>query len=116
LDQFQQERPDDLLFFLIGADSLNDLPTWREPERILDLATIVAVNRGDRPFPSEAPLIAKVGPERAARVRRVVIPAIDLSSTDIRRRVREGLSIRSMVPRSVEAYIDEHPLYSLAEP
>ena len=39
------ERPDDELFFLIGADSLNDLPGWREPRRIARLATIVVVNR-----------------------------------------------------------------------
>lgn len=111
LEMLNQEDPSRELFFLIGADSLNDFPEWREPARILDLATVVCVNRGDRPLPDAHRLIEVVGANRAARVRHVSIPGIDLSSSDIRRRVREGKSIRFMVPRAIEAYIAEHRLY-----
>ncbi len=111
LRQLREERPEDELFFLIGADSLHDLPDWREPERIVELATIVAVNRGDRPLPSEADLNRQLGEAIASRVKLVMMPGIDLSSSDIRRRVREGKSIRFMVPRAVEAYIKEQKLY-----
>src|SRR5262249_32930148 len=45
LETLRQDHPDEELFFLIGADSLEDLPSWREPERIARLATIVVVNR-----------------------------------------------------------------------
>ncbi|APW62156.1 nicotinate (nicotinamide) nucleotide adenylyltransferase [Paludisphaera borealis] len=61
LAEVQRLRPADDLFFLIGADSLVDLPTWREPDRITQLATIVVVNRpgveelGDRPLPEFGP-------------------------------------------------------------
>jgi nicotinate-nucleotide adenylyltransferase len=99
------------LFFLIGGDSLNDLPTWREPQRIAELAQIVAVNRGDRPIADVEPLRAKLGDEVAARITLATMPGIDLSSTDIRERVRAGKSIRYMTPRAVEAYIHEHGLY-----
>jgi nicotinate-nucleotide adenylyltransferase len=111
LERLRAEDPSRELFFLIGGDSLNDLPGWRNPSRILELATIVAVNRGDRPFPDPQPLIDAVGTERASRVERITIPGIDLSSTDIRRRVREGRSIRFMVPRAVEEYIRQKRLY-----
>ena len=104
-------RPEDELFFLIGGDSLHDLPTWREPERIVELATVVAVNRGDRPLPSREELASHLGEKIAARVELVTMPGIDLSATDIRRRVREGKSIRYMLPRAVEVYIAEHGLY-----
>jgi nicotinate-nucleotide adenylyltransferase len=111
LRQIHQERPEDELFFLIGADSLDDLPGWREPEHIIELATVVAVNRGDRPLPSQEELIGHLGERIARGVRLVTMPGIDLSSTDIRQRVNEGKSIRYMVPRAVEAYIAEHKLY-----
>jgi len=112
LEEFHRDFPDAELFFLIGGDSLSDLPTWKEPARILELATIVAVNRGDRPLADDSALVGKVGAERAKRVWRISIPAIDLSSTDLRRRVREGRSIRFLTPRSVEAFIAETRLYS----
>lgn len=111
LQSLHDEDPRRELFFLIGGDSLTDLPTWREPRRIAQLATIVAVNRGDRPLPDMASLEARLGKETAARVCFVQMPGVDLSATDIRRRVREGRGIRYMLPRAVEVYIQEHRLY-----
>jgi nicotinate-nucleotide adenylyltransferase len=111
LQHLHDEDPSCELFFLLGADSLADLPTWREPARIAQLATIVAVNRGDRPLPESATLKTMLGEEIALRVQLVTMPGIDLSASDTRRRVREGRSIRFMVPRAVEVYIHEHQLY-----
>ena len=111
LEELHAARPDDELFFLIGGDSLDDLPTWREPQRIVELATVVAVNRGDRPWPAREELISRLGEKIAARVELVTMPGIDLSATDIRRRVKEGKSIRYMLPRAVEVYIAEQGLY-----
>lgn len=109
LDAIRRDHPDDELFFLIGADSLADLPTWREPDRIARLATIVVVNR---------PGIAEVDPSRlpdfgpgAYPLAWVSIPPIGIASSDLRRRLVEGRSIRYMVPRGVEAYIEAQGLY-----
>ena len=111
LEHVHRERPEDELFFLIGADSLADLPAWRQPERIAALATVVVV---DRPASvQDQPLLTRwpdLGP--AARpFERVPIPPIGIASSDLRRRVAEGRSIRYQVPRGVEAYIDAHRLY-----
>jgi nicotinate-nucleotide adenylyltransferase len=109
LESVRREHPDDELFFLIGADSLNDLPTWRDPVRIAQLATIVVVNRTgieqvDRaPLPSFGPGSHEIVP--------VTIPSIGIASTDLRRRASEGKSIRYMVPRGVGAYIEAQGLY-----
>ncbi len=109
LERVSRERPDDDLFFMIGADSLNDLPGWREPARIARLATIVVVNR---PGIEEAdPLALPSFGEGARPILSVTIPPIGIASTDLRRRVREGKSIRYMVPRGVEAYIEAQGLY-----
>jgi nicotinate-nucleotide adenylyltransferase len=102
------------LFLLIGADSVRDLPTWREPKRILELATIVAVNRG-RTLVAEAETIGtltqQLGFDASGRVQFVQMPGIDISATDIRHRVASGLSTRYLVPRAVEMYLDENRLY-----
>jgi nicotinate-nucleotide adenylyltransferase len=111
LQQLHDEDASRELFFLIGADSLSDLATWREPERIAELATVVAVNRGDRPLPQLDTLQTQLGEKIASRVALASMPGIDLSATDIRRRVRDGKSIRYLVPRAVEIYIAEHGLY-----
>lgn len=111
LQQLRDSDPDRELFFIIGADSLADLPTWRKPERIAALSTIVTVNRGDHPLPDMKPLKENLGKEIAESIRFVTMPGIDLSSTDIRRRVRDGRSIRYMTPRAVETYIKDRALY-----
>ncbi len=99
------------LFFLIGADSLTDFPTWRSPERILELATLVAVNRGNaHPQPIE-PLIEALGPLAKTRIQQLQIPDIEISSSDIRTRIQQGKSIRYLVPRSVEVYIADQKVY-----
>jgi len=105
LEAVRAERPDDELFFLIGADSLVDLPSWREPGRIMALAGLVVANRpGFEPPPLDVP-------DGARPILRVEIPPIGIASHEIRRLRREGRSVRYQVPRAVEAYIDAHGLY-----
>jgi len=100
------DRAGDDLFFLIGADSLVDLPFWREPERIAALASLVVVNRPG----IAAPPLPDLGP--AARpIHHVTIPPIGIASHDLRARVAAGRSIRYQVPRGVEAYIQAQGLY-----
>ncbi len=115
LRQLRVEQPDSELFFLMGADSLADLPLWREPQAILELATIVAVNRGHRPPPDWASLESRLEPSVRDRVRLVTMPAIDLSATEIRERARTGRSLRFRVPRAVEEYIRQNELYRSSE-
>jgi nicotinate-nucleotide adenylyltransferase len=111
LQQLHDEDPSRELFFLIGADSLRDFPTWREPERIAELATLVAVNRGFT-APADLDTWLKRLPEPIrTRMQLVEMPPIGISATEIRRRVAEGRSIRYLVPRAVEVYIAEKGLY-----
>ena len=111
LEAIRADHPDDDLFFLIGGDSLVDLPQWREPGRILSLASLVVANRPGFDLP-ELSLGIPEDPAHPARpIRHVAIPPIGIASTEIRRKLLEGRSIRYGVPRSVEAYIDAHRLY-----
>jgi nicotinate-nucleotide adenylyltransferase len=89
-------------FMLVGADVLPSFGQWREPHRIMELATIVVLQRtGEAVDLSRAP----------AGVRVLATRRIDISSTEIRQRAREGKSIRGFVPDSVAAYIAAERLY-----
>jgi len=96
------EWPGANLFWLVGADVPKSFAKWREPDRIVQLATIVVLQRSN-----EAPDLSLMpGTPRFIPTRR-----IDISSTEIRERVKSGKSIRGFVPESVAAYIAAHRLY-----
>jgi nicotinate-nucleotide adenylyltransferase len=118
LEQLHEESPDSELFLLMGADSLAELPTWREPRRICELAIPVVVRRAGSAELDDGSLVELMSAERlaVARQHRVEMPVIDLRATEIRRRVAEGLSIRYRTPRAVEKYIEAECLYRTASP
>jgi nicotinate-nucleotide adenylyltransferase len=101
-------HPGDELFFITGADAILQILTWREPEAVLREARFIAATRPgydlDR-LEKELP----VGLED--RVSIMEIPALAISSTDIRRRVREGRPIRYLLPPGVATYIERRGLY-----
>jgi nicotinate-nucleotide adenylyltransferase len=110
LEAISRERPEDELFFLIGADSLVDLPQWRQPARICAMASLVVANRPGVPRPDPDALASALGPD-ARPIVDVTIPPIGIASHELRRLVAEGRSIRYRVPRGVEVYIAENGLY-----
>jgi nicotinate-nucleotide adenylyltransferase len=112
LTELKNDFADAELFFLMGADSLRDIPTWKDPEGIAQLATIVTVNRPGLPPPSSSQVIDWVGENLARKVQLVTMPGTDISATELRGRVRDGDGLRFLVPRAVETYIDEHQIYA----
>jgi len=113
LEAVKQLHPVATLFFLMGADSLRELPTWREPRRICELAIPAVVHRGGAAEPDFSVLAPLVSTERMAEIRaaQVEMPLIELSSTDLRQRVASGKSLRFRTPRAVEKYIETQELY-----
>jgi nicotinate-nucleotide adenylyltransferase len=113
LTELQGKRPGDELFFIIGADSLNELVGWYQPKRILELATILVAARGDWPIMTaeEFRSMLQLGTDFSLCYQVVSIPLVTLASRDIRQRIAEGRSARYMVPRAVEAYIADKGLY-----
>jgi nicotinate-nucleotide adenylyltransferase len=118
LRELTDRHPDAEFYFLMGADSLQDLPTWREPDEICRLAIPVVVRRAGAPDPDLSVLQAVTSPERLEAIRRsqVEMPVVQFSSTAIRQAVGAGRSIRYQTPRAVEKYIETHGLYRQQEP
>ena len=98
------------LFLIVGLDALREVERWHEPHRILELATVVGVTRPGAEVLERRPLEA-VRQGACDAVTLVTGPLIGVSSTEVRRRVRLGKSIRYLVPEPVEMYIYEHELY-----
>lgn len=111
LAEYAAEFSDAELYFLMGADSLRDVPQWREPERICELATIVAVNRPGVPAPTSEQVLEWVGPKLAPGIRVLSMPGTDLCATDLRARIKSGRNLRFRTPKAVEAYIVQHQIY-----
>jgi len=113
LEQIHAEDPSHELFLILGADSLAELPTWREPRRICELALPVVVRRAYSPEPDFSVLAEFMSAERvgSAQAAQVSMPAIGISSSELRDRIAASRSIRYRTPRAVEKYIETHGLY-----
>ena len=113
LAELRAEFPADDLFLIIGSDSLASIEQWRQPERLLQMATIVVVQRGGEPPIDFSVLkdLASAQQIQAAREHVLPMPIIELSSSDLRARVATGRSIRFRVPRPVEALIAAERIY-----
>ncbi|QDU98013.1 nicotinate-nucleotide adenylyltransferase [Lignipirellula cremea] len=113
LETIAQQNPEATLFFLMGADSLAEFPTWRDPQRILAAAIPIVVRRSGSPEPDFRLLDGLVEKSRMELIlqHQVESPLIELSSSDLRDRRARGLSIRYRTPRAVEKYLQAQRLY-----
>jgi nicotinate-nucleotide adenylyltransferase len=109
LEQLASESPKDELFLILGGDQAASLPTWHEPEKVLERATVAAFERVSW---GRNAIQIKIGRLGAGRVRYLDMPLIQVSSSAVRRRVREGLPIRYLVPDKVASYIETNGLYA----
>jgi nicotinate-nucleotide adenylyltransferase len=107
LRELKDQRGDVDLFFVTGADAVLEIFQWKDPEDILELAHFIAATR---PGYDLARFEAET-PTRHPNVSVMNIPALAISSTDIRQRVQEGRPIRYLVPEGVESYIEKAGLY-----
>ena len=99
------------LYFLAGADVLRELPDWRQPRQVVELATaVVVLGRPGWPPPDGASLERRLG-ARPGRIRGLPMPGVDIASRALRERVRTGQPISYLTPPAVEAYIAERDLY-----
>ncbi len=103
--------PDAELHFIMGADSLADLPTWHEPERLLKENRIIVATRPGWEIEEIKESLGTLYHAYSDRVLPVEIPAIQISSSEVRARVAAGRSIRYLVPSLVARYIYKHGLY-----
>lgn len=99
------------LYFITGADAVLEILTWKEVDRLLAMCKFVAATRPGYEIPELNKKIAEIEKTYSHKIFLVEVPAMAISSTDIRRRVSEGRPIKYLLPESVEYYILKNNLY-----
>ena len=116
LRNLTSSQPDVDYYFIMGADSLYHLETWKDVQQILDMAIIVVAGRGSEGAGSSLnSQIEYLENKFDATILKLRSPVMEISSNDIRRRVREGESIRYLLPEKVRQYILENDIYKNRE-
>ncbi len=99
------------LFFITGLDTVLDIATWKNYEKLLDLCIFICAKRPDFSFEELDNNIVKKCPKIKNRVKYMDIPLMQISSTDIRDRCKNNRSIKYLVPSNVEGYIKKNGLF-----
>ncbi len=110
LRELHRQYPEKQLYFIIGADSVEQLHTWNSIEEMLQLATFIGAGRPGYEGIMDN-VVKNLGEEARQHIMLLNTPEYDVSSTDIRERIREGASLMNLVPKVVEDYIYAHGLY-----
>jgi nicotinate-nucleotide adenylyltransferase len=112
MTQIQFEHPGAELYFIVGLDSLAELHLWRNVEQLLEKYTVVPLARGGEDPAKIAEQIQLSSHWKTKLLERLIrIHEVEISASEVRMRLAEGLSIRYLVPPEVEMYIAEHHLY-----
>jgi nicotinate-nucleotide adenylyltransferase len=106
----QAQNPSAAVFFVMGGDSLRDLPTWNHPDELIRLCKLAVIQRPDME-PISPTMHDHILPGLSERVVIIPAPLLGFSSSEIVARLQSGLSIRYMVPSGVLTYIQDHQLY-----
>ena len=107
LRQLANEQPDAELYFITGADAILEIVQWKDPDEALSLAHFIAATRPGH----DLSRLEAAAAEHRPRVSVMKIPALAISSSDIRQRVGEGRAIRYLLPEGVKSFIEKAGLY-----
>jgi nicotinate-nucleotide adenylyltransferase len=113
--ELHRRHPGHEFALLVGSDTLNDLPHWHDPVRLLEMTGLLVMTRPNNPVLTAVELRGRLRLPDSVPLRLEVIetPQIDVSSRDLRRRAAAGRSLRYFLPRAVECYVQDKRLYRL---
>lgn len=111
ITHYLQTYPGIKIQFIIGIDALQIIYTWKDLDRLLTLCRFIVVTRPGYELDKKAACFQSVPAEIWERTEFLVIPALEISSSDIRRRVAHGKTIKYLLPSKVEKYIKDNCLY-----
>ncbi|MEE8558679.1 MAG: nicotinate-nucleotide adenylyltransferase [Myxococcota bacterium] len=123
LRELLERYPGAHLWFVIGTDAIEEIESWSRPDEVFEIASMAVVSRPGRPrvpletlLPRRLAAPFRVGPnglehQSGHELRLVPVSSLEISASDVRRRVERGASIRYLIPEPVIEYIDKHQLY-----
>ncbi len=111
LSFFHHQDPHIDWYFISGADAILEIASWHYPEDIFRFAHMIAASRPGYSLSRLQALSKDLSAEQIARIHQLEVPALAISSSQVRERLRRGLSIKYLLPEAVEQYIDKNGLY-----
>lgn len=111
MEYFHRKYPEDSFAFIIGADSLFAIESWKCPEKLLAVCDILAAYRDDKGTPEMTAQIKYLERKYKAEIQLLETPVMDVSSHEIRKKIKEGRSVTGLIPKAVEEYIVRHNLF-----
>lgn len=111
MQYFQDQYPEHEFYFIVGADSLFSIEKWVHPEKLLRACILLAAYRNGKDTQEMLSQIHYLSRKYECDIRLMNTPDVAVSSSDIRRRIKEGLSISGFVPKAVENYIVKKHLF-----
>jgi len=112
MEHFCEKYPEYEFYFIIGADSLFSIEQWKCPERLLKTCIILAAYRDGKTADEMQNQINYLNKKYQADIRLLNTPDVDISSTEIKIRMKEKQSIKDLVPEKVYSYIKQHDLFT----
>ena len=111
MEHFLEVYPEHTFYFIIGADSLFSIEKWVRPDRLLKTCTILAAFRDDKDTQEMMEQISYLNQKYNSDIRLLNTPNVDISSSDIRKKLKAGISVEAEIPASVNQYIFENRLF-----
>lgn len=99
------------VYFITGADAVMEILTWKEAEKLLSMCTFIAASRPGYDLNNLEETLSLLPKEILKSILPLEVPALAISSTDIRKRIRDERSIKYLLPETVEQYIRNHNIY-----
>lgn len=112
LEQLQREYPEDEFYFIFGADCLFTIEKWKYPERIFRMCKVIAAVRNGSSIVEMEQKRKELEERFHAQITLLPFPNLEISSTNLRERIRRGKSVRYLIPDAVIDYIEEKHFYS----
>lgn len=107
----KDQEPERQVYFIAGSDMLFTFHTWKDPEELCRLCRFIIVTRPGYRLERESPQLGKVPAALWKHLYSLEVPGFGFSSTDIRQRIRQGKTIKYLLPPAVEQYIKDQGLY-----
>ena len=108
----KDEYPEDELYFIMGGDSIFEIESWKSPEKLMKLCKFIVLDRGYRTKEDIEIKMEELKLSYGMEVQAISSPIIEISSTEIRKRIYQKLSIKYLVPGILEEYIYRKKLYT----
>lgn len=104
-------NPDIDIYFVMGADELEAIDTWRSPDVLFSLCSVIAMSRPGYNTDGLVKKIEEVKKNYGGEAYFLEVPSLDISSSDLRKRIKDGRSVKYLIPKEAEKYIIKHDLY-----